>query len=163
MGHPSPVPAQGHASGSPDPLPLLRRRFARVLLCLGAGVLLLASSVAEAQSVAGIWRMERYEGGGSTGPARGLLLLADGHFSLTYSMEECGKPTAGRAHAGSYEVSGEKLIFNVEWNIENVGGKASVSQRPAQRETRFTLRGDELTVHFENGAVQVFRRVREER
>jgi hypothetical protein len=131
------------------------------LLFAGLTVLLLVPTSATAQMLEGGWQLERYEGGGSTGPAEGLLLLADGHFALTYTMQEDGRPSAGRAHAGRYDIKGNTLTFRVQWNIEHVSGKASVSQRPAERAIRFTLRGEELILHFENGAIQQFRRVRE--
>jgi hypothetical protein len=132
------------------------------LLAAAAAVLMPAvfAFPAAADTLSGTWRLERYEGGGSTGPASGLLLLADGHFSLIYAMDDPGHAMAGRAHAGRYEVDGDALTFKVEWSIERVGGDASVSRRPAERVTRFTLRGEDLTVHFENGAIQQFRRIR---
>ncbi len=149
--------------GRPRRTPTGRHPWLRRLLWLGVCVLLFTPATAAAQTLSGSWRMERYEGGGSTGPSQGLLLLADGHFSLTYTMQEDGRPTAGRAHAGRYEATEDTLTFHVEWNIEHVGGKATVAQRQAERVTRFTLLGEELTVRFENGAIQQFRRVREGR
>ena len=124
-----------------------------VLLVSMAGV------AARADSLSGAWTMTKYEGPATHGSATGLLLFTDGHFSLTYTMDEGGQRW-GRAHAGTYEVSGDMLTYHVGWSMEYVSGRPSVAAKPADRETRFTLAGDTLTVTFSNGSVQTFTRAK---
>ena len=114
---------------------------------------------ARADTLAGAWTMVKYEGPATHGAATGLLLFADGHFSLTYTMDEGGQRW-GRAHAGTYDVNGERLTYHVGWSMEYVAGKASVAAKASDRETKFSLAGDTLTVTFSNGSVQTFKRAR---
>jgi hypothetical protein len=116
-------------------------------------------AVLSADAVSGAWRMVKYEGTAAHGTASGMLLAADGHFSLTYTMDEGGQRW-GRAHAGTYEVSGDRLTYHVEWSMEYVSGKPSVALKASDRETRFSVNGDTLTVTFTNGSVQTFKRER---
>ena len=114
---------------------------------------------ARADSLSGSWTMTKYEGPATHGTATGLLLFADNHFSLNYTMDEAGQRW-GRAHAGTYDVSGETLTYHVSWSMEYVAGKPSVAAKPADRETKFKLAGDTLTVTFSNGSVQTFKRAK---
>jgi len=122
-------------------------------------IVLVLTVRAGAESLAGAWTMVKYEGPATHGEATGLLLFADGHFSLTYTMDEGGQRW-GRAHAGTYDVSGDRLTYHVAWSMEYVSGKPSVAAKPASRETKFALAGDTLTVTFSNGSVQTFARAR---
>ena len=117
----------------------------------------MAGATARADSLAGAWTMTKYEGPATHGSATGLLLFADGRFSLTYTMDEGGQRW-GRAHAGTYDVRGDKLTYHVSWSMEYVSGRPSVAAKPADRETTFALAGDTLTVTFSNGSVQTFKR-----
>ena len=45
-------------------------------------------------------------------------------------------------------------------SMEYVTGKPSVAVKPSDRETRFSLAGNTLTITFSNGSVQTFRRTR---
>ena len=119
----------------------------------------IAGVAARADSLSGAWRMTAYEGPATHGSASGLLLFTDGHFSLTYTMDEGGQRW-GRAHAGTYDVSGDKLTYHVSWSMEYVSSRPSVAAKPADRETKFTLAGDTLTVTFSNGSVQTFKRAK---
>ena len=119
----------------------------------------MTGGAARADSLSGAWTMTKYEGPATHGSAIGLLLFADDHFSLTYTMDEGGQRW-GRAHAGTYDVSGDKLMFHVGWSMEYVSGRASVAAKPADRETKFTLAGDTLAVTFSNGSVQTFKRAK---
>ena len=110
-----------------------------------------------ADALSGAWRMVNYQGAASHGTASGQLLFADDHFSLTYTMDENGQRW-GRAHAGTYEINGDRLIDNVGWSMEYVAGKPSVARKPSVRETTFSLTADTLTVRFSNGSVQTFKR-----
>jgi hypothetical protein len=131
-------------------------RACSLALLLIVGVL--AAGV-RADTLDGAWTMVKYEGAAAHGPATGLLLFADGRFSLTYTMDEAGQRW-GRAHAGTYSVSGDRLTYHVGWSMEYVAGKPSVAAKPSDRETKFTLAGDTLTVTFSNGSTQTFRRAR---
>ena len=125
-----------------------------VVLVLTVGLL---SLEARSDNPAGAWTMVRYEGQASHGVATGLLLLADGHFSLTYTMDEAGQRW-GRAHAGSYSINGDRLMFHVGWSMEYVAGKPSVAVKTSDRDTTFALANDTLTITFSSGSVQTFRR-----
>src|SRR6185436_6328378 len=117
----------------------------------------LAGLPARADSLSGSWTMTKYEGPASHGSATGQLLFADSRFSLIYTMDEGGQRW-GRAHAGTYDVSGDTLTYHVGWSMEYVAGKPSVAAKPADRATKFRLAGDTLTVTFSNGSVQTFKR-----
>jgi hypothetical protein len=129
-------------------------RVCRLVLVLIVGVL---GVEARAEGPAGAWTMVNYEGAASHGPATGLLLLADGHFSLTYTMDEAGQRW-GRAHAGTYSINDDRLMFHVRWSMEYVAGKPSVAAKTSDRETKFALANDTLTITFSNGSVQTFKR-----
>jgi len=122
-------------------------------------LLAMAGAAARADSLSGAWTMTKYEGPATHGSASGLLLFSGSHFSLNYTMDEGGQRW-GRAHAGTYDVSGDTLTYHVGWSMEYVTGRPSVAAKPADRETRFTLAGDTLTVKFSNGSVQTFKRAK---
>jgi hypothetical protein len=134
-------------------------RLTRHCVLLVVLLVSMAGAAARADSLSGAWTMTQYEGPATHGSASGLLLFTDGHFSLTYTMDEGGQRW-GRAHAGTYDVSGDKLTYHVGWSMEYVSGRPSVAAKPADRETKFTLAGDTLTVTFSNGSVQTFRRAK---
>ena len=137
------------------PARIVRSHFFVALLI--AAVLTVRAS---ADSLSGAWTMVKYEGPATHGSATGLLLFVDTHFSLTYTMDEAGQRW-GRAHAGTYDVSGDRLTYHVDWSMEYVAaGKPSVAVKPSDRETRFSLAGDTLTITFSNGSVQTFKRAR---
>lgn len=134
-----------------------RRVLAVALVALIAAV---SAGAASAQSdPRGAWRLERYTGGGNVGPATGQLMLADGRFSLIYSMSGADGTLSGRAHAGGYTVKDDTLALAVEWSLDHVNGKGGVAGKPSTRSPRFRLEGDRLTLTYENGAVMVFQRV----
>jgi hypothetical protein len=122
-------------------------------------LLSMAGPAARADSLSGAWTMTKYEGPATHGSASGLLLFSGSHFSLNYTMDEGGQRW-GRAHAGTYDVSGDTLTYHVGWSMEYVTGRPSVAAKPADRETKFTLAGDTLTVTFSNGSVQTFKRAK---
>jgi len=132
------------------------RKFA---VTLGLVLVVFAPIAGQRPSVAGVWRMERYEGGGSVGPATGQLTLVDGRFSLIYAMTGPEGAPSGRAHAGRYRVDGNALALDVEWSMEHVKGKGSVASNPSTRKPSFELKGNTLVLKFENGAVQQFARI----
>ena len=133
---------------------IVRDRFLAALL-----IAVVLTIRAGADSLSGAWMMVKYEGPATHGAATGLLLFADGRFSLTYTMDEGGQRW-GRAHAGTYDVNGDRLTYHVAWSMEYVSGKPSVAAKPTSRETKFALAGDTLTVTFSNGSVQTFMRAR---
>ncbi len=129
-------------------------------LALALALGLLASGVAHAQGLAGAWRLVSFEGGGSTGQAAGHLLMVDGRWSLTYTMVGAASLPDGRAHGGGYAAKGDTLTLQVEWSMQNVGGKASVTNKPSENVTQFTVEGDQLTIRYKSGGVMQFRRIR---
>jgi hypothetical protein len=112
-----------------------------------------------ANAIDGVWRLKSYQGGGNEGAVSGLLILSDGHFSYVYTMNERATQQDGRAHAGRYRVDGDNLIFVVDWDLHYVGGKGIVGRNLAERKTRMALKGNTLTITFENGAAQTLERV----
>jgi hypothetical protein len=134
-------------------------RLTRHCALLVVLLLLMAALAARADSLPGAWTMMKYVGPATHGSASGLLLFTDRHFSLTYTMDEGGQRW-GRAHAGTYEVSGDTLTYHVGWSMEYVSGRPSVAAKPADRQTKFTLASDTLTVTFSNGSVQTFKRAK---
>jgi hypothetical protein len=132
-------------------------RYCVVLVLL----LVSPSSVgARADSLSGVWTMTKYEGPASHGDATtGQLICTDGHFSLIYTMDESGQRW-GRAHAGTYTLSGDTLTFHVGWSMEYVSGKPSVAAKASDRDTKFTLSDDTLAITFSNKAVQTFMRAK---
>lgn len=119
----------------------------------------MAGVAARAESLAGAWTMVKYEGPASHGTSTGLLMFTDKHFSLNYTMDEAGKRW-GRAHAGTYNVSGDTLTFHVGWSMEYVTGRPSVAPKAEDRDTKISLAGDTLSIEFSNGAVQTFKRAK---
>lgn len=136
-------------------------RTIRALAAVGAlvGMMTAVAVAGTAPDPRGAWRLERYTGGGSVGPATGQLILAGGRFSLVYTMTGADGTLSGRAHAGSYRVDGDTLALGVEWSMDHVNGKGAVAPRPSTRAPGFRLEGDRLTLTYENGAIQVFERI----
>jgi hypothetical protein len=134
--------------------PLIRKSALVVALLIS-----MLSIGASADTLSGVWTMVKYEGPATHGAATGLLLFADGHFSLTYTMDD-GDHRWGRAHAGTYRVAGDTLTYHVGWSMQYVEGQASVAAKPIDRDARFVLSADTLTVTFSNGSVQTFARAK---
>lgn len=137
-----------------------RTRCTRLIGLVSLGVVLVCNSApAKSDTLSGVWRMESYTGGGSLGPATGLITFADGHFTLIYTMT-VGEQTWGRAHAGTYSVLANTLVLDVAWTMQYVPDHPSASHGSSTRTTRFAIEGKRLKITFENGAVQMFSRVK---
>src|SRR4051812_35259257 len=122
-----------------------RRTYSRyIFLAVLAAATAQFTHAQAAPPLAGAWTMVDYRGPATHGSASGLLLFADEHFSLTYTMDEDNQRW-GRAHAGTYEVKGDRLIYSVSWSMEYVAGKPSVAAKPSIRETTFSLSNETLT------------------
>ena len=132
----------------------MKHAFAPLLLA----IVIVGTAVAQ-EPLEGAWELTAYESAASVGKASGLLTCKDGRFSLVYTMEEPGGRASGRAHAGRFEHRAGALTLHVEWNVEYVSGKGRANRGPAQRTVRTTLADDRLTLTFENGSIQRFRRV----
>jgi hypothetical protein len=113
-----------------------------------------------APDLQGVWRLIEYTGPLSVGPASGLLVFADDHFSLVYTMRPAKAPTSGRAHAGRYRVEGATIRLDLDWSLEYVSGKGDVAPEPFSVSPALSVEGDLLTLSFEGGGVQRFRRSR---
>ena len=140
------------------------RRRAAIGFLLGAAIvtLVLVGSHAEARQddLAGTWEMTNYEGPAAVGKGTGLLVFSNGRFSLVYTMDEPSGRKSGRAHAGGYRVDGNKLVLDVEWSLEHVSGKGSVADKGFQVSPQLTREGETITLAFEGGGMQTFRRAR---
>jgi len=133
------------------------RAAALVLLLL---LVLAVAAPAAQQGLEGSWEMTAYESKASVGTASGLLTFTSGRFSLVYTMEEPNGRTSGRAHAGRFHASGNQLTLEVDWTMEYVSGKGQAQHGGSRRRVVTTsLEGDRLTVTYENGSIQRFRRV----
>jgi hypothetical protein len=129
--------------------------------CIGSilFVVLLATTAWGQGSLDGSWELTAYESAASVGKTSGLLTFAAGRFSLVYTMEEPGGRVSGRAHAGRFEHRAGTLTLHVDWNVEYVSGKGAATHGPAQRKVQTILADDRLTLTFDNGSIQRFRRV----
>lgn len=123
-------------------------------------VLLFAAAVGGQDDLGGTWEMTHYEGPAAVGKGSGLLVFSNGRFSLVYTMDEPSGRKSGRAHAGRYQVDGGRLVLDVEWSLEQVSGKGSVAEKTFQVAPRLTRAGETITLAFEAGGVQTFRRTR---
>jgi hypothetical protein len=132
----------------------MRHALAAVLVVIAT-----IGTAAAQDALDGGWELVAYDSTASVGKASGLLTFAAGRFSLVYTMEEPDGRTSGRAHAGRFEHRAGALTLHVEWNVEHVSGKGRANRGPAPRTVRTTLAGDVLTLTFENGSIQRFRRV----
>jgi hypothetical protein len=131
------------------------RRLAALLLpiaCIAPAVL------AQADPIAGIWELTSYEDPVNRGGATGLLFLRDGRFSIVYTMNEGTPQPDGRAHAGTYRVEGDRIIYTLDWDLHYVGGKGIVGRKGSVAKPRFKLEPNALVVTYENGSVHRFRR-----
>jgi hypothetical protein len=123
-------------------------------------LMLLGAVAARGQeALDGSWELTAYEGAASVGKASGLLTLAAGRFSLVYTMEEPGGRTSGRAHAGRFDLRGGSLSLQVDWNVEYVQGKGQARRGASERTVKIVRERDTLTLTFDNGSIQRFRRV----
>jgi hypothetical protein len=117
-----------------------------------------AANAAAQGSLDGSWEMTAYESTASVGKASGLLTFSSGRFSLVYTMDEPGGQTSGRAHAGRFSQSGESVTLDVDWTMEYVKGKGQARRGGGQRIVRVASSSDALTLTFENGSIQRFKR-----
>lgn len=121
------------------------------------------SAAASADPLVGTWELTSYESPASFGAPSGQIIFTEQRFSLIYSMQGASGaakgPSWGRAHAGRYRVSGTELRLQVDWSMEHTPGGSAVARTPAERRTLFSIEGNVLTIRFDNGAVQRFRRV----
>jgi len=75
-------------------------------------------------------------------------------------MNEGTPRTDGRAHAGSYRVEGDRIVYTLDWDLHYVGGKGTVGRKGLVARPRFRIEGNELLVTYENGSVHRFQRAR---
>lgn len=132
-------------------------RYAAAALALGLAA---GAGAASQESLDGTWEMTHYEGPAAVGKGSGLLVFSEGRFSLVYTMDGSGGRKSGRAHAGRYRVDGQRLVLDVDWSLEQVSGKGSVAEKAFQVSPRLTRNGDTITLAFEGGGLQTFRRFR---
>ena len=134
--------------------PLARARLTLLLL------LLAVAAPAAQPSLEGGWELIAYESTASVGEASGLITFTSGRFSLVYTMDEPGGRTSGRAHAGRFTITGDTMTLLVDWTLEYVSGTGQARRGGNSRRSVKTLvDGDRLTLTYENGSIQRFRRV----
>lgn len=126
-------------------------------------VMCIAAVPAQAQKaspVDGTWRLVTYKGGGNEGPASGQLIFDRGRFSYVYTMNEDRPKPDGRAHGGTYRIEGaDTLVFVLNWDVHYVNGAGTINRKPSESTTKMTLKGNQLTITFPNGAFQTLERV----
>jgi len=130
-----------------------------LLRCLLAVAVLLASPrlPAAAPSVAGAWRLDSYLLDGKDVPVSGTLIFTEDHFGMVYRMG--ASRDSGRGHGGTYRVEGDQIHFSIPFWLQHVDGASRVMAETSEAGSRFELEGNELTLRFENEAVQRFTRV----
>jgi hypothetical protein len=126
--------------------------LALAIACITPAVL------AQNDPIAGTWELTSYEDPLNRGGATGLLFLRDGRFSIVYTMNEGTPQPDGRAHAGTYRVDGDRIIYTLDWDLHYVGGKGIVGLKGSVARPRFKLEPNALVVTYENGSVHRFRR-----
>ena len=113
---------------------------------------------ADAETPSGAFSLQSYEmQGDEQDDVAGLLIMHDGRFGMIYTMAIDGA-RSGRAHAGEYVVRQDRLVFDVKWWVEDVGGEARAVS-PERVVATIDMNGEELSLTFESGSIQKWRSV----
>ncbi len=119
---------------------------------------LLQASLLSAQSLDGAWRLESYSSlGKEAADPAGIMIFTQGRFGMIYAMGSVER--SARAHAGAYSIQGNEVTFDIPWWVEHVEGKARVVGSEVKAGGRYERRGDSLTIHFESGSAQRFKKL----
>jgi hypothetical protein len=108
------------------------------------------------ETLRGAWLMEDYSSSAKSGPTSGLVLFSGKRFAMIYTMRPEGGMD-GRGHAGSYETNDDTLKLVVDWSLQYVSGDGSVAEKTSERETKFSIEGETLTLIFGSGASMTFK------
>ncbi len=65
---------------------------------------------------------------------------------------------SGRGHGGTYRIEEDRIHFSIPFWLQLVDGVPRVMPESSEAGSRFQIEGDELTLRFENEAVQRFTR-----
>ena len=106
----------------------------------------------QADGLEGAWSLEVYEFQKKDVPVSGIMIFADGHFSLVYKMDFEG--LSGRSHGGKYSLDGDQITYTIPWWVEHVAGKSQVMEDEVEAKGRVEILGDRLVISFENGSIQ---------
>lgn len=109
-----------------------------------------------APSVEGAWRLDSYLLDGKDVPVSGTLIFTEDHFGMVYRMGASGD--SGRGQGGTYRVEGDQIHFSIPFWLQIVDGAPRVMAESSEAGSRFQIEADELTLRFENEAVQRFTR-----
>jgi hypothetical protein len=129
---------------------LLRSSFAIV-------VLLSFPRFTSGASLDGAWRLEQYVLDGKDVRVSGTLIFTEDHFGMVYRMGASGD--SGRGHGGTYRVQADQIHFSIPFWLQYVDGAPRVMAETSEAGSHFQVDGDELTLRFENDAIQRFTRV----
>jgi hypothetical protein len=133
----------------------------RAVRTLAALVLLgWAGATVQAAELDGTWLLESYVLPAHDLNAAGLMMIGDGHFAMTYTMQAPGAAPSARSHAGTYSVDGDRIVFHVQWWVELVDGVARIVPPVDEGAGLALVDGDTLLLTFGSGGVQTLHRVK---
>lgn len=126
-----------------------RLRVVLALLCLSWN-----AGVAFADGIEGAWELVGYELEGNDIPVSGLLVFTGQEFGMIYTMgQEAG---FGRAHAGTYELQGKRVQFDVKhWIQKTADSTGFVPGKSVAAAIEW--RDGVLILRFDGGSVQKLR------
>lgn len=117
-----------------------------------------ASEMETTETLEGAWELVSYETADGHPEANGLMLTQDGHFSIAYDLTYPGGELSARTHAGSYQVDGNQVTYNVQWWVQYVDGEGAILSATSES-PEFDYNGTDLKLQFSSGSRQHWRRI----
>ncbi len=124
---------------------------------LAAMFLLVATPAVHADRLEGAWSLEGYQFENKDVPVSGIMIFADGHFSMVYKMDY--ESRSGRGHGGKYSLADDEITFMIPWWVEHVAGESQVMKDKIEAEGRVEQVGDLLVIRFASGSVQKLKKL----
>jgi hypothetical protein len=113
-----------------------------------------------ASKLNGGWQAESYtmKGGEITYPVRGQIIFSDKDWTVLFFTIKDGVVARGSGEGGSYETSGDKLVFFHRFfagpafaaipGLKAQEAEAKVNEPPKREETTYKIEGERLTISF---------------
>lgn len=126
------------------------------LLTLGA----FAGAASAASGLHGSWQAESYtmKGGTIIYPVRGQIIFSDKDWTVLFFTIKDGVVARGSGEGGSYETSGQKLVFFHRFfvgpafdaipGLKAQKSDARINETPMREETTYKIEGNRLTIDF---------------
>ena len=143
----------------------------RLLLLLAAWVAPAPHAVAEALDIRGAWHPDTYIlEDGTRHPVRGLIVFTDRDWSVVFLVTPDGRtPQRGSGEAGTYSLTGNRLVFSHLYNLSGGGAVQGIPESPfemnlhaageAPSEACTVERtGSRMTIRFPSGNAMEFER-----